>query len=40
MKVFLDHGNSSFVDISVLNVSVPVLSVLLAMSKGPLSFSL
>lgn len=40
VKVFLDHGNCSFVDISVLNVSVPVLSVLMAMSKRPLSFSL
>lgn len=40
MKVCVDPGNCSSVDISFLNGSVPVLSVVMAMSKGPLSFSL
>lgn len=40
MKVCLDRGNCSSVGISVLDGSVPVLSVLMAVSEGPLSFSL
>lgn len=40
VKVCLDHGNCSSVDISVLYGSVPVLSVLMAVSEGPLPFSL
>lgn len=40
MKVCVDPGNCSSVDISVLNGSVPVFSVVMAMSKGLLSFSL
>lgn len=40
MKVCLDRGDCSSVDTSVLGGSVPVLSVLMAVSEGPLSFSL
>lgn len=40
VKVCLDRGDCSSVDTSVLGGSVPVLSVLMAVSEGPLSFSL
>lgn len=40
MKVCLDRGDCSSVATSVLDGSVPVLSVLMAVSEGPLSFSL